>query len=115
MFRNNPNSDERAVILMEYGIAEYLDDGHEQPRWYYAHLSGTTRTALGDKDASLLRCRCGGTVTAAKLSASGADDGPAYLYCEACYQNDLHAQRKQHIPVAEDTWPIDLFDILWDA
>lgn len=103
---------------MEDSIAEYFDldlndGGQEPPWWYYAHLTETTRTALADRDPALLRCSCGRPVTAAKLAASGADDGPAYVFCEACYQRDLHAAQSRHIPLAIDAVSIGLFDILW--
>ena len=104
-------SDERVMVPMEYDFDE--DYSPEQPWWYYSHLTETTLAALADQDAACLRCRCGGPVTAAKLSASGADDGPAYVYCEACYQNDLRAAHQQHIPIAEDTVSIAVYDIVW--
>jgi hypothetical protein len=85
----------------------------ECPWWYYSQLSETTRAALAVKDPALLQCLCGGVVTAAKISASGADDGPAYLYCDTCYRADLEGHRVQHIPLAENTRSIEIFDIVW--
>ncbi len=87
----------------------------ECPWWYYAHLSERTLAALAEEDPALLQCRCGGVVIAAKMSASGADDGPAYLYCEPCYRRDLEDHRAQHIPLEEETCSIEIFDIVWHA
>ena len=89
------------------------DKLRERPRWYYSHLSQATREALVAKAPALLDCRCGGVVTVAKMSASGADDGPAYLYCEACYRSELKDDRDRHIPIAVDAISIDFSDIVW--
>lgn len=92
-----------------------IDDNTEdsRPWWNYAHLSERTLVALAIKAPALLRCRCGGVVSAARLSASGADDGPAYLYCDTCYQADLDDNRTRNIPLAEDVQSIEIYDIVW--
>ena len=93
-----------------------IDDNTEDnlPWWHYAHLSETTLAALAMKAPKLLRCRCGGAVSAARVSASGADDGPAYLYCDTCYRTEIENDRTKHIPIAEDVQSITIYDIVWN-
>ena len=98
-----------------HGDAALMQDRleHAVPVWSYSHLSSAMLEFLAAKAPGRVKCLCAEGVTVVKMSASGADDGPTYGYCETCYRAALKKDQDEEIPVAVEDRFIGFYDIVW--